>query len=355
MFEQYYSGKKVLITGASGFKGSWMAIWLQKLGADVYGYSHAPKTEWDNYVTCGLDTKINHQNSDIRDLHETVSFFKAVQPEIVFHLAAQPIVLESYKNPVDNYSTNVMGTVNVLEAIRHTESVKVVVNVTTDKVYKNVEQVWGYREEDQLAGKDPYSASKSCSEIVTDSYRYSFFENRDIRIATARAGNVIGGGDWADDRIVPDFYRAMMSGNPLSIRNPYATRPWQHVLESLSGYLELGRALSQSEKYEGGWNFGPQNRQGGKSVGSLIDELKKYNPSVEVIKGDQAKKENEAQLLTLDVTKSATYLNWQPILSFEETVLFTQEGYKADIEKGDVLAKRLEQINSFEKKMNYKG
>lgn len=351
MFGNYFNDKRVLITGATGFKGSWLSIWLNMLGAKVYGYSLEPNSLNDNYVICGIEDSIVHECGDIRDLEKLTAFMKKAKPEIVYHLAAQPLVLASYKDPIFNYSTNVMGTVNILEAVRMVDSVVSVVNVTTDKVYKNVEQIWGYKENDELAGKDPYSASKSCSELITSSYVYSFFGNRDIRIATARAGNVIGGGDWADNRIVPDFYRALIDNKSLVLRNPYATRPWQHVLESLFGYLELGRSLGQSAKYVGAWNFGPYNSIVRKSVGDLVDKLIEQNPTVAVEKLNKVQEEKESQLLSLDVTKSTSLLNWKPLLSFDETVAYTNQGYQADIQRNGVMDSRIHQIENYQQKI----
>jgi len=347
MFNKFYKGKRVLITGSSGFKGSWLAIWLKHLGAEVAGYSLPPVTDMDNFIICGVSKMINQKNDNIKDLASLKSFIQKFEPEIVFHLAAQPLVMESYANPVENFATNVMGTVNLMEAIRHTASVNVCINVTTDKVYKNDESIWGFRENDELAGKDPYSASKSCSEIITSSYNYAFLKEKGVKVATARAGNVIGGGDWAENRIVPDFFRAVQNGNDLVIRNPRATRPWQHVLESLSGYLTLAKALHEDEKFAGAWNFGPNNNYEAYSVGELIGEFQKFFPAVSVKKPEIQQTQKEAHLLKLDISKAVTYLNWNPILSFEQTVSFTQKGYMADISGDKIIKNRLAQIESF--------
>ena len=244
IFNNIYKGKTVLVTGDTGFKGSWLVIWLLNLGADVVGYALNPKTEKDNYVICNLSDKITHIDGDIRDYQTVLKVFSKYEPEIVFHLAAQPLVLDSYKDPLYTYSTNVMGTVNFFEAVRHTPSVKVAINITSDKCYENREWVYGYREVDQVGGKDPYSASKGASEIITSSYLRSFFnQDNTAHIAPVRAGNVIGGGDWADHRIFPDCMRALLNDKPIVIRDPEAVRPWQHVLEPLSGYLSLGSLL----------------------------------------------------------------------------------------------------------------
>ena len=233
----FYKGKKVLVTGHTGFKGTWLCRILQELGAEVTGYSQKPPTDPSIFTLTDLESQIHSVIGDIRDLEHMIQVFKETQPEIVFHLAAQPIVRESYKNPVNTYETNVMGTVNVLEAVRQCGSVRSFLNVTTDKVYKNNEWEWGYRETDELDGYDPYSNSKSCSELVTHSYEKSFLKDMDIAVSTARAGNVIGGGDFAADRIIPDCVRAVSSGKKIAVRNPHSTRPYQHVLEPLGAYL----------------------------------------------------------------------------------------------------------------------
>lgn len=349
MFEGIYKGKKVLITGDTGFKGSWLAIWLDMLGAEVYGYALPPKTEKDNYVICHVDSIISHEDGDIRDLTQMTNYFEKVNPDIVFHLAAQPLVLQSYDDPIETFSTNVMGTVNVLEALKSAPATKVLVNVTTDKCYDNKEWVWGYKESDAMGGKDPYSASKGCAELVTAAYRDSFFA-KDKNIASARAGNVIGAGDWADNRIVPDFFKAVMSGKKMSIRNPNATRPWQHVLEPLFGYLLLGSKMFTSDDYNSGWNFGPIPSEH-YSVKDLIDGFKLVYEGVEIDTPENELKPNEANTLRLDISKATTYLGWQPMLSFSETLAYTIDGYKADLAGVDILAARKKQITQFEKKI----
>ena len=257
--ENFYKDKTVLLTGATGFKGSWMAIWLYEMGANVIDYSLAPLTDEDHFILLNLENKITHIQGDILDLNKLTDVFNKYNPEIVFHLAAQALVQFSYDNPKHTFDTNVAGSVNVLEAIRASGSVRSFVYVTSDKAYKNKEWTWGYRENDELGGHDPYSASKAAAEIVFSSYNDSFFsKNPDIGVGTVRAGNVIGGGDWALDRIIPDCIRSLRSNMPIVIRNPHATRPWQHVLEPLSGYLLLGMRLYQDpDTYSGAWNFGP--------------------------------------------------------------------------------------------------
>jgi CDP-glucose 4,6-dehydratase len=262
-----YRNRKVLITGHTGFKGSWLCMLLHHSGAKVYGYALEPPTCPSLYEVAKIDELVNSHIADIRDYQTLLKVFSEIQPEIVIHMAAQPLVRNSYKNPVETYAINVMGTVNLLEAVRHTKSVRAVINVTTDKCYENREWIWGYRENDTIGGYDPYSNSKGCSELVTSSFRNSFFNpaeygnTHQVALASARAGNVIGGGDWAEDRLIPDFIRAIEKNEKVIIRNPYAIRPWQHVLEPLSGYLMLGAKLySEGIKYAEGWNFGPDDK-----------------------------------------------------------------------------------------------
>jgi len=356
-FFDVYKGKKVLITGHTGFKGSWMAIWLKELGAEVYGYALAPYSEMDNFVTTKLKAQIHHREGDVRDGNKLKQYFQDVQPDFAFHLAAQPLVLLSYQDPVGTFDTNLMGTVNFFEAVRATPSVKVAVNVTTDKCYDNKEWVWGYRENDPMGGKDPYSASKGCSELITSSYQESFFKAEGTcNIASARAGNVIGGGDWAADRIIPDYFRAIKEGKKLEIRNPYATRPWQHVLEPLSGYLNLGAELFLKGKdFSGGWNFGPEDTAN-YSVKELIDGMLVIDGKGGYLIPDNAVKLHEAILLKLDISKAVNFLKWKPVLSFKETVTFTLKGYQDDIsERSDVYKGRIAQIKEYTRAGAEKG
>jgi CDP-glucose 4,6-dehydratase len=350
-FGNLYKGKKVLITGHTGFKGSWLAIWLKSLGADVYGYALPPYGKMDNFVTARLSDHMHHMEGDVRDGVKLKRYFQEVQPDLAFHLAAQPLVLLSYQNPVDTFNTNVMGVVNFFEAIRATSSVKAAVNVTTDKCYDNKEWVWGYRENDPMGGKDPYSASKGCSELVTNSYLESFFGTEvSCNIASARAGNVIGGGDWAMDRIIPDYFRAYMQNEKLEIRNPYATRPWQHVLEPLSGYLALGAALmTHGGEYSGGWNFGPEDLDN-YSVKELIDKMLQIEDKGGYIIPENHEKLHEAVLLKLDISKAVMKLKWKPVLSFDETVEFTLDGYKDDLNGHELYSKRETQIAMYTNK-----
>lgn len=350
-FQNIYQGRKVLITGHTGFKGSWLAIWLKELGAEVYGYSLDAQSEMDNFVICKLESHINHYVGDVRDGKKLKDYFQQVKPDFAFHLAAQPLVLLSYQDPVGTFDTNLMGTVNFWEAVRATPSVKAAVNVTTDKCYDNKEWVWGYRENDPMGGKDPYSASKGCSELITSSYLESFFKaDGTANIASARAGNVIGGGDWALDRIIPDYFRAFKGGEKLEIRNPYATRPWQHVLEPLSGYLNLAAQLYLNGKaFSGGWNFGPEDMTN-YSVKELIDEILLLDNRGGYTIPEGISKLHEAVLLKLDISKAANFLKWKPALSFRETVEFTLNGYLDDLSSNnDILSSRLKQIGDYSK------
>lgn len=355
-FWNIYNGKKVLITGDTGFKGSWLAIWLSHLGADVYGYALPPVSVHDNFITTNLAKKIKHLDGDIRDLTKLTQYFNEVKPDIAFHLAAQPLVLLSYQDPVGTFDTNLMGVVNFFEAVRQTSSVKVALNVTSDKCYDNNEWVWGYRENDPMGGKDPYSASKGCAELITASYQHSFFNNENACIvASARAGNVIGGGDWAADRIVPDYFRAIKANQKLMVRNPFATRPWQHVLEPLSGYLNLAAKLFiQGSKFAGAWNFGPEDTAN-YSVKQLIEKILEIEPKGGYITPDNLVKPHEATFLKLDISKAVNQLNWRPVLSFDETVAFTVSGYQADLTlKTSVFENRVEQIDQYVKKAHHK-
>lgn len=334
MIDEFYKGKKVLITGHTGFKGSWLSIWLNMMGVEVIGYALEPYTERDNFVVTELEGKITHIVSDIRDYEKLLSVFKKYEPELVFHLAAQPLVRESFINPKETYDINIGGTVNLLECCRIIDSVRVVVNVTTDKCYENQEWIWGYRENDQLGGYDPYSSSKASCEIVTAAYRQSFFNPIKISehgksIASARAGNVIGGGDWQIDRLIPDCVRALENDEPIIIRNPLAIRPWQHVLEPLSGYLNLAKEMYQSRgQYCEAWNFG-SDEGSMKTVGEItnlvIQNWKKgswHNQS-------EKNAPYETSILKLDISKAKNFLKWEPVWKIEEAVRKTLDWYKS--------------------------
>jgi CDP-glucose 4,6-dehydratase len=345
-FFNIYKGKKVIVTGHTGFKGSWLSIWLKQLGADVYGYALDPYSENDNFVKTGLTNQIHHQIGDVRNGVQLKAYFQEIQPDFAFHLAAQPLVLLSYQDPQGTFETNLLGVINFLEAVRSTPSVKVAVNVTSDKCYDNKEWIWGYRENDAMGGKDPYSASKGCAELITASYIHSFFSKEDsCLVASARAGNVIGGGDWAADRIVPDFFRAQWKNEKLYIRNPYATRPWEHVLEPLSGYLTLAsKMFLEGRKFSGGWNFGPEDAANF-SVQELIDAILIEDNRGGYSFPENLEKPHEATLLKLDISKAVGLLKWKPTLSFTETVQFTVQGYSDEQQyPNEVYQKRIDQI-----------
>ncbi|MHB8261235.1 MAG: CDP-glucose 4,6-dehydratase [Bacteroidia bacterium] len=348
LFNNVYKNKKVLITGDTGFKGSWLCIWLKELGANVYGYALPPLTNQDNFVTANLDSKIHHVDGDIRDKEKLANYFNQVKPAISFHLAAQPLVIESYNNPHYNFETNVMGTVNFFETVRNCTSVKAAINVTTDKCYQNIEQLIGYTEEDKMGGDDPYSASKGCSELITNSYLKSFFSKENTAsIASARAGNVIGGGDWADNRILPDMMRSFKNKEVSIIRNPQSVRPWQFVLEPLFGYLKLGEMLlSNGKSFSGGWNFGPIPNKT-YTVKVVVNEVKKIIPSLKTALSPAKEKLHEAKLLQLNIDKAVNKLGWKPKLNFEETMRFTLDGYLQELENKNIYQARVEQIKAY--------
>jgi len=325
---EVYKGKKVLITGHTGFKGSWLSIWLKSLGADVIGIALDPYTEKDNFVLSDIANKINDYRGDIRNLEAFSKIVEQEKPEILFHLAAQPLVLESYQNPVYTFETNILGTVNVLEAFRNSKTLATGVFITSDKCYENKEWVWGYRESDEMGGYDPYSSSKGAAELVINSYRNSFFKDNCKNIASARAGNVIGGGDWSPHRIVVDIISAIERGETIELRNPYSTRPWQHVLEPLGGYLLLGaKMMHEKGNYCEAWNFGPESSNV-LSVENLTVELIKEFGKGEWIDKSQNQQLHEAGLLALDINKARIKLNWKPVLDFQETIKYTVDWYK---------------------------
>ncbi|WP_200949136.1 CDP-glucose 4,6-dehydratase [Frateuria sp. Soil773] len=338
LFGNIYAGRRVLVTGHTGFKGSWLALWLRSMNARVAGLALAPNTLPSHWTSLELEGIADHR-VDLRDAEAVRRVFDAHRPEIVFHLAAQPLVRHSYRDPAGTFDTNVMGLVNLFEAARNCSSVRVLVNATTDKVYADRTSPNGYRETDALGGHDPYSSSKACAELVTDCYRKSFFAVGDnhgspVRIATARAGNVIGGGDWADDRLVPDLVRAATSGKSLMIRNPAAVRPWQHVLEPLSGYLRLGQMLWDNADLAGPWNFGP-GASGEISVHSLTTQLSAHWPVLHV-EHDQTPHPHEAAILRLNCDKARRQLAWQPVWGIDATLARTAAWYRCFYESGQV-------------------
>jgi len=357
LFGNIYNNKSVLIAGHTGFKGSWLAIWLKELGADVVGYSLAPPSEPSNFKATGLREKITHIHGDINDLDRLIETFREYQPEFVFHLAAQSLVRLSYNEPKLTFDTNVGGTVNVLEAARQNKSVKVIVNVTSDKCYENREWIWGYRENDPMGGHDPYSASKGCAELVFAAYLKSFFNqtsNRSrIGAASVRAGNVIGGGDWGKDRLVPDCIRALSVGQVIDIRNPHAVRPWHHVLEPLNGYLRLASLLwNHPEKYSGPWNFGPE-LSAHLTVSELVAELIRSWGSGSWRDISDPKAPHEASLLKLCCDKAHAYLGWRSVLSMDECLQMVSEWYKefySDSDQANLYDTCVEQIQKYTEK-----
>jgi CDP-glucose 4,6-dehydratase len=331
-FNDVYGEKRVLVTGHTGFKGSWLSLWLIKLGAKVIGYALEPPTKLSHFELLNLD--MVSIIGDIRDRNKLNATFKEYKPDIVFHLAAQPLVRYSYLNPVETFETNVMGTINVFEACKNTETVRAILNITSDKCYENKEWVWGYKENDPMGGYDPYSASKGCAELVTSSYRRSFFnpddygKNHNILIASVRSGNVIGGGDWSKDRLIPDIVRAISKNEKLYIRNPKATRPWQHVLEPLSGYLMLGQKLLEGRKeFADAWNFGP-DEEGHINVETIVKSIKERWDRFEYEIDTESDNPHEARLLKLDCSKAHTLLRWKPVWGFKKALDVTVRWYK---------------------------
>lgn len=361
MFYNIYKNKKVLLTGHTGFKGSWLTVWLQKLGAHVVGISKDIPTHPSMFEKLKLQDKIKHYEEDIRDLPKMKEILVNEQPDFVFHLAAQPIVSVSYNDPIETISSNVMGTANILEALKYSNHPCTAVIITSDKAYDNVEQVWGYKEDDKMGGKDIYSGSKGAAELIIKSYFHSFFQlpSCNIKLAIGRAGNVIGGGDWAKDRIVVDCMLAWSKGKKVEIRSPNATRPWQHVLEPLSGYLNLGAELYRNHALHGeAFNFGPRAEQN-RTVEQLLKDLSQYwhfsNVSDAFTVTDNIPF-HEAGLLKLNCDKALFYLKWQANLQYDETIKFTGEWYY-DFYKSpkNMYQKTLEQIAKYEDKASEKG
>ena len=348
----FWKGKRVLLTGHTGFKGSWMSLWLQALGAEVTGYAQNPPTNPSLFEMAEVGSGMKSIIGDVRDAEHLLKVFAEAKPEIVFHMAAQPLVRYSYQNPVETYATNVMGTVHLLEGVRHTPGVKAVVNITTDKCYENKEWVWGYRESEPMGGFDPYSNSKGCAELVTSAYRSSFFnpvkysEHR-VALASARAGNVIGGGDWAEDRLIPDILRAIEEGRPVVIRNPHAIRPWQHVLEPLGGYLRLAQKLVEDgTAYGEGWNFGP-NDEDAQPVQWIVERLTRQWGNDASWQLDRADHPHEAHYLKLDCSKAKARLDWQPRWNLARALEMIVAWQRAYLAQQDMREVTLEQIKNF--------
>lgn len=343
----FWRDKKVFVTGHTGFKGGWLCIWLNMLGAKVHGYALNPPTEPSLFKVANIEQILaSHTIADIRDYETLFKTISSIQPDIVLHLAAQPLVRKSYLDPVETYSTNVMGSVNLFEAIRKTASVKAVVNVTTDKCYENQEWPWPYREYEPIGGHDPYSSSKGCSELVTSAFKRSFFSESGVALASARAGNVIGGGDWAEDRLIPDFLRAIQTNQTLSIRSPNAIRPWQHVLEPLSGYITLAEKLfTVGDKFASAWNFGP-NEDDAKPVSWIVDKLVSANQGV-TWNVDQNPQPHEANYLKLDSSKAKSLLQWQPKWRLTQALDKIIEWHNAWQQKADMQIVCEQQIQEY--------
>lgn len=353
IFNNFYKGKRVLVTGHTGFKGSWLSIWLHELGAEVVGIGLEPYSKKDNYVLSGIGSKIKADiRADIRDGRKMKDIFAEYQPEIVFHLAAQPLVRLSYEQPVDTYESNVMGTIHILEAIRATKSVKVGVMITTDKCYDNCETLEGYVETDPFGGYDPYSSSKGACEVAIQSWRRSFFNPADygkkhtVSLSSVRAGNVIGGGDWAKDRIIPDCIRALETGKVIEIRSPKAVRPWEHVLEPLSGYMLLAQLMwDNPTDYCEGWNFGPEV-EGVSTVWEVASEVINIYGSGELKDSSDPNAVHEANLLMLNINKAKSRLGWYPRMNMQQCMELVVDWYKR-YQNEDVYELCVEEINKF--------
>lgn len=341
----FWKDKKVLITGHTGFKGTWLSAWLDFLGAKVSGISIDPKTNPNMYDQ--IKNKIDHQDFriDLRNNEDVKNTIKKIEPEIVIHLAAQPLVRYSYKHPIETYQTNIMGSIYLLEAVRFIDSVKVVLIITSDKCYLNKEINYGYSEEDAMGGFDPYSSSKGCTELIASSYFNSFLKHKNVCLATARAGNVIGGGDWAEDRLIPDFVRAKENHSTINIRYPNSIRPWQHVVEPLSGYLMLCENLWDNNSFSGAWNFGPEG-ESVQSVKQITSEIMKYW-NIEVEYSPQEGLPHEASLLKLNIEKAKTQLGWNPKWEWRKAIKKSIEWYEQFSEKRDLYKVTISQIESY--------
>ena len=343
----FWRGRRVLLTGHTGFKGSWLCLWLQAMGATLRGLSLAPPTEPALFNVARVAEGMEHRIGDIRDFALVQAQINEFRPEVVIHMAAQPLVRLSYQQPIETYATNVMGTLHVLEAARHAGSVKAIVNITTDKCYDNREWVWGYREDEPIGGHDPYSSSKGCAELVSSAYRKSFLKDAGIALATARAGNVIGGGDWALDRLVPDVLRALQRREPVLIRNPHATRPWQHVLEPLGGYLLLAERLHEHGQADAeGWNFGPRDEDA-QPVQWIVQHLCDSWGDGASWTLQPGKHPHEANFLKLDISKARQRLHWTPRWPLETALTHITEWHQAWLTGQDMRAHCLQQINHY--------
>ena len=346
----FWKGKKVYLTGHTGFKGSWLSLWLQNMGALVKGYSLDVNTTPALFSLANVAEEMESEIGDIRNLEQLTKSMVSFSPDILIHMAAQPLVRVSYQEPVDTYTTNVIGTVNVLEAARKCPNLKAIVSVTTDKCYENKEWEWGYRENEPMGGRDPYSSSKGCAELVTSAYRRSFFNSEDTAsLASARAGNVIGGGDWAEDRLIPDILRAFEKSEPVVIRNPLSTRPWQHVLEPLSGYLVLAQELFfNGNNFAESWNFGPKDEDC-KPVSWILDKMVKYWGNNASWSLDKKNNPHEAGFLKLDCSKASSRLKWNPKWNLQLTLKSIVDWHQLYSNEGDLKKQCLKEINTYNK------
>ena len=344
----FWKNKRIFLTGHTGFKGSWLTLWLQSMGAVVKGYSLKPNTTPNLFTAAGVGTSMDSEIGDIRDLKQISKSMSDFNPDILIHMAAQPLVRLSYHEPVDTYTTNVIGTVNVLEAARKCKKLKAIVSVTTDKCYENREWDWGYRESEPMGGHDPYSSSKGCAELVTSAYRRSFFSSEDTAsLASARAGNVIGGGDWAEDRLIPDILKAFEKSEPVVIRNPLSTRPWQHVLEPLSGYLVLAQELFlNGNEFAEGWNFGPKDEDC-KPVSWILDKMVESWGGNASWSLDKENNPHEAGFLKLDCSKAASRLKWKPKWNLQLTLKSIVDWHQIYSNGGDLKKQCLKEINTY--------
>ncbi len=351
MTPAFWRGRRIFLTGHTGFKGAWLSLWLQRLGAEVQGYALAPPTQPSLFEVASVAPAMNSKTADVSDAHRLSETLQSCKAELVVHMAAQSLVRASYGDPVGTYATNVMGTVHVLDAVRQAPSVRAVLVVTSDKCYQNLEQENAYREDDRLGGHDPYSNSKACAELVTQAYRDSFFSSASVGVASARAGNVIGGGDWASDRLIPDLIRAFLKECPAKIRNPVSVRPWQHVLEPLLGYLILLEALwNDPKRYAQAWNFGPSAADA-RPVQWIADELVRCWGDTARWELDDAGHPHEAGLLRLDSAKAQGALSWRPRLSLAEALSWVSDWYKAYARGDDMREVTLEQIGRYQAKV----
>ena len=356
MFNNVYNGKTVLVTGHTGFKGSWLSIWLNMMGAKVVGYSLDPYSERGNFEACHLhDRLLADIRGDTRDYEKLNQTIKQYRPEIIFHLAAQALVRKAYAHPKETYETNLMGSLNIMEAVRENDCVKTVVMITSDKCYENVEQIWGYKETDRMGGYDPYSSSKGCTELMISSYRNSYFNPQDYAkhgkaVASVRVGNVIGGGDWSADRLIPDCIRFIEAGKDIEIRNPIATRPWEHVLEPLSGYLRVGEKLIEDPvKYATSFNFGP-HISANKTVWEVVSRLVDYYGKGKVVDVSNPADLHENTLLNLDVTKAYVMLGWEARWNLQEAIEKTVDWYKEALQTYDMYDFCVRQIKTHQAK-----